>query len=93
MITNPYESPEQPTNLPRQSSFWPKPSFEFLALLCLLGFLSLLVMPRHFLSFGSREAARRASCSNNLHNIALALRSYESDHHSLPPAYTVDANG
>jgi hypothetical protein len=33
------------------------------------------------------------SCANNLRNIALALQSYESTYHCLPPAYTVDADG
>jgi dienelactone hydrolase len=32
-------------------------------------------------------------CWNNLKQISLALRNYQSDHHSLPPAYTVDASG
>ena len=91
MSNNPYESPEHPTNLSRRASFWPTSPIEYLVLLGLFGLLCSLVMPRHFLSWGSREAARRLACSNNLHNIALALRSYESNYHSLPPAYTVDA--
>jgi hypothetical protein len=39
------------------------------------------------------EAARRTQCANQLRNIALALRNYESEFHALPPAYTVDADG
>ena len=38
-------------------------------------------------------AARRNACRYNLKQIAIALLSYESVYHALPPAYTVDANG
>ena len=42
---------------------------------------------------GAPEAARQAQCKNNLKNIALALYNYEAEYHSLPPAYTIDAQG
>jgi prepilin-type processing-associated H-X9-DG protein len=38
-------------------------------------------------------AARRAQCQSNLHQIALALRMYEAEYKTLPPAFTVDAQG
>ena len=41
----------------------------------------------------TREVARISECRNNLKQIAIALFNYESHYHSLPPAYTVDANG
>lgn len=41
----------------------------------------------------SREAARRVRCSNNLRQIALALRDYAQAHGQLPPARTVAADG
>jgi type II secretory pathway pseudopilin PulG len=39
----------------------------------------------------AREAARRTSCRNNLMQIGLALRNYESAHECLPPG-SVDAS-
>jgi len=41
----------------------------------------------------AREAGRRAQCSNNLHQIALALLTYEETNKAFPPAYTVDKKG
>lgn len=41
----------------------------------------------------AREAARRAQCSNNLKQIALALHNYHDTYRSFPPAYTVDEDG
>jgi prepilin-type processing-associated H-X9-DG protein len=41
----------------------------------------------------SRHLAPRFVCLSNLHQIALALKNYEKDHHAFPPAYTTDANG
>ena len=41
----------------------------------------------------TRDAIRRLRCSYRIHRITLAMLAYESDHGSLPPAYTVDSNG
>ena len=41
----------------------------------------------------SREATRRASCENNLKQIALAMHNYDDAHGTFPPAARYDANG
>ncbi len=41
----------------------------------------------------AREAARRMSCQQQFTQIGLALQNYHTVHKSLPPAYTVDAQG
>ena len=41
----------------------------------------------------ARVAARRAWCTSNLKQIALALSHYAEAYGALPPAHTVDANG
>jgi len=41
----------------------------------------------------AREAARRASCANNLKQIGLAMHNYADVHGTFPPAYLTDENG
>jgi hypothetical protein len=41
----------------------------------------------------AKESGKRAWCSNNIKQIALALLSYESSHGTFPPAYVADKDG
>jgi prepilin-type processing-associated H-X9-DG protein len=71
----------------------PKPRFRLIELLVVLGVVALLIA---FLLPATRSAgpaARRAQCTNNLKQIALALYNYEKVYNALPPAFTVDASG
>jgi hypothetical protein len=58
-----------------------------LVILCLMCVLFLPAVE------SARESGRRASCSNNLKQIAISLLEYETAHGSFPPAYIVDKNG
>ncbi|MCP4541288.1 MAG: DUF1559 domain-containing protein, partial [Chloroflexi bacterium] len=41
----------------------------------------------------TREAQRRITCSERIQRITLAMLLYECDHNTLPPAYSIDADG
>jgi len=90
MTTNPYESPEQLSNLPQQPSNWPNVVFWLVAVVGILGVLIALLLPANR---SVPEASRRMQCSNHLKQIALALQNYADTYGSLPPAHTVDAEG
>lgn len=60
-----------------------------LLLLCGGGLVALLLPATQ----AARQAARRVACSNNLKQILVALHNYHDEWNTLPPAYTVDANG
>jgi len=63
------------------------------AVVCVLlcgGVLVALLLPA---VQAAREAARRAECTNNLKQIAIAFHNYHDAYNTFPPAYIPDKNG
>lgn len=62
---------------------------EMLVVISIIGLLAALLIP----SMGTaREAARRAHCSNNLRQIAIAIQGFEAAEQALPPGYAVTSS-
>ncbi len=62
---------------------------ELLMVLAVIGVLIALLLPA---TQSAREAARRAQCSNNLKQIALALHNYHDTYKQFPPAVIGPSN-
>lgn len=65
----------------------------FLSFLGVVGLAALLLALMLPAVERGRWEARRSQCKSNLKQIALALHDYTEEYHTLPPAYTVDADG
>ena len=89
MSENPYKSAETETPTPSGKRPLFTPAGVILGLVA-IGITVALLLPS---VRTARPATYRNMCLNNTKQIMLALLNYEAEHGTLPPAYSVDAEG
>jgi competence protein ComGC len=65
----------------------PRAAYTLVELLVVIAIVMLLLALLAPAVNSAREAARRASCGNNLRNVALALHNYHGAHDAFPPGF------
>jgi prepilin-type processing-associated H-X9-DG protein/prepilin-type N-terminal cleavage/methylation domain-containing protein len=74
------------------SRFMNRPAFTLIELVMVMGILAVLTGLTLCAVQKARESANRASCTNNMRQIGLALSQYHNDSGSLPPGLSMRHN-